>query len=140
MRLRTRERAEPDVNLTPLIDVVFLLLIFFMISTTFEREAQLQVELPEASTEAEKAPPERLEVTIKSSGDIFINDRQVVNNKPETLRRAIEELLDGKRDLPMIIRADSDSALQYAVTLMDIARQLEIKQVSLATVQTDTAQ
>ncbi|HSH29427.1 MAG TPA: biopolymer transporter ExbD [Thiohalobacter sp.] len=140
MRLRTRERAEPDVNLTPLIDVVFLLLIFFMISTTFEHEAQLQVDLPEASTKATEAPPERLEVTIKGSGDIYINDQQVVNTKPETIKRAIEELLGDKRDLPMVIRADSDSALQYAVTLMDIARQLEIKQVSLATVQTDAGQ
>lgn len=140
MRLRTRERAEPDVNLTPLIDVVFLLLIFFMISTTFEREAQLQVDLPEASTEATEAPPERLEVTIKGSGNIYINDQQVVNTKPETIKRAIEELLGDKRDLPMVIRADSDSALQYAVTLMDIARQLEIRQVSLATVQTDAGQ
>jgi biopolymer transport protein ExbD len=140
MKLRTRERAEPDVNLTPLIDVVFLLLIFFMISTTFEREAQLQVDLPEASTEAAEATPDRLEVTIKSNGDIFLNDQQVVNTKPETIKRAITKLIGDKRDLPMIIRADSDSALQYAVTLMDIARQLEIKQVSLATVQTDAGQ
>ena len=140
MKLRARERAEPDVNLTPLIDVVFLLLIFFMISTTFEREAQLKVDLPEASAEAAEATPDRLEITIKGNGDIFINDQQVVNTRPETIRRAIEELLGDKRDLPMIIRGDSDSALQYAVTLMDIARQLEIKQVSLATVQTDAGQ
>lgn len=140
MKLRTRERAEPDVNLTPLIDVVFLLLIFFMISTTFQHEAQLQVDLPEASSEPAEATPDRLEVTIKSNGDIFLNDQQVVNTKPETIKRAIEKLVGDKRDLPMIIRADSDSALQYAVTLMDIARQLEIEQVSLATVQTDAGQ
>lgn len=138
MNLRNRERAEPDVNLTPLIDVVFLLLIFFMISTTFQREAQLKVELPEASTEATEAPPEMLEVTIKNSGKIFINDQQVVNNKPATLRKALQKVMGERTDLPLVIRADSDSALQYVVTVMDVARQLNIEQLSLATVQTET--
>ncbi len=136
MRIRSsRRREEPEVNLTALIDVVFLLLIFFMVSTTFDREAQLKVDLPEASAEPTEAPKEILEVTVNERGEYFIGDQQVVNTEPGTLRKAMRQALGDRRDLPLLIRADGQAPHQSVVTVMDVARQLGIEQLSLATVQ-----
>lgn len=136
MRIRSsRRREEPEVNLTALIDVVFLLLIFFMVSTTFDREAQLKVDLPEASAEPTEAPKEILEVTVNERGEYFIDDQQVVNTEAETLRKAMRQAMGDRRDLPLLIRADGQAPHQSVVTVMDVARQLGIEQLSLATVQ-----
>ncbi|WP_297527040.1 ExbD/TolR family protein [Thiohalobacter sp.] len=136
MRIRSRRRREePEVNLTALIDVVFLLLIFFMVSTTFDREAQLKVDLPEASAEPTEAPKEILEVTVNERGEYFIDDQQVVNTEAATLRKALRQAMGDRRDLPLLIRADGQAPHQSVVTVMDVARQLGIEQLSLATVQ-----
>ena len=135
MILRPRRREDPEVNITSLIDVVLLLLIFFMITTTFEREAQLQVSLPEASSEPTETPAKALEITINLNGDFFINDQQVLNPKPETLRRAIVQTIGERRDLPVIVRADARSPVQSVVTAMDVTGKLGLTQLSLATSQ-----
>ena len=135
MNLRPRRREDPEVNITSLVDVVFLLLIFFMVSTTFHREAQLQVELPEASNEPTEVPEKVLEITINVNGDYFINEQQVVNTAPETLRRAIVQVIGDRRDLPVIVRADARSPFQSVVTAMDVTGQLGLTQMSLATTQ-----
>ncbi len=133
MNLRPRRREDPEVNITSLIDVVLLLLIFFMITTTFEREAQLQVDLPEASTEPAPLPEKMLEITININGDYFINEQQVVKSSADTLRRAIVQVIGSKRDLPVIVRADARSPFQAVVTAMDVTGQLGLTQMSLAT-------
>ncbi|HEY9199164.1 MAG TPA: biopolymer transporter ExbD [Gammaproteobacteria bacterium] len=136
MNLKPRRREDPEINITSLIDVVLLLLIFFMITTTFEREAQLQVSLPEASSEPTEASAEKaLEITININGDFFINDQQVLNPKPETLRRAIVQTIGKRRDLPVIVRADARSPVQSVVTAMDVTGQLGLTRLSLATSQ-----
>lgn len=135
MNLRPRRREDPEINITSLIDVVLLLLIFFMITTTFEREAQLQVSLPEASSEPAEAPAKALEITINVNGDFFINDQQVLNPRPETLRRAIVQTIGDRRDLSVIVRADARSPVQSVVTAMDVTGQLGLTQLSLATSQ-----
>ena len=135
MNLRPRRRDDPEVNLTPLIDVVFLLLIFFMVSTTFDREAQLKVELPQASSEPAQMPEQILEITINVNGDYFINEQQVINTEPETLRRAIVQSIGARRDLPVIVRADARAPFQAVVTAMDVTGQLGLTQLSLATSQ-----
>lgn len=136
MNLKPRRREDPEINITSLIDVVLLLLIFFMITTTFEREAQLQVSLPEASSEPTETQPQKaLEITINLNGDFFINDQQVLNPKPETLRRAIVQTIGTRRDLPVIVRADARSPVQSVVTAMDVTGQLGLTQLSLATSQ-----
>lgn len=135
MNLRPQRRDDPEVNLTPLIDVVFLLLIFFMVSTTFDREAQLKVELPQASSEPVQMPEQILEITINVNGDYFINEQQVINTEPETLRRAIVQSIGARRDLPVIVRADARSPFQAVVTAMDVTGQLGLTQLSLATSQ-----
>lgn len=134
MNLRPPRRDDVDINVTSLIDVVLLLLIFFMVSTTFTRETQLQVALPEATSEpAEPNAEQALEITINVNGDFFINDQQVLNPKPETLRRAILQSIGERRDLPVRVRADARSPVQSVVTAMDVTGQLGLTQLSLAT-------
>ncbi len=135
MNLRPRRRDEIELNLTPLIDVVFLLLIFFMVATTFKHEAQLRVDLPEASSEPTEVPKEILEITINVAGEYFINEQQVVNTEPETLRRAIVQAIGNRRDMPVIVRSDARTPFQAVVTVMDVTGKLGMTQLSLATSQ-----
>jgi len=134
MNLRPQRREEPEVNLTPLIDVVFLLLLFFMLSTTFNRESQLSVDLPEASAEPSQAPEQALEITVSQQGDYFIGDQKVVNNDPATLRRALSKVAGKRKDIPVVIRADGLAPHQSVVTVMDVAARLGLVRISLATV------
>ncbi|MDO6461680.1 biopolymer transporter ExbD [Granulosicoccaceae sp. 1_MG-2023] len=140
MKFRTRNREEFDLNLTPLIDVVFLLLIFFMVSTTFQKEADLQVQLPSATQEPTAQPVDKLEVTINPQGRYFINGRELTNNRLETLRTALAKMSRGQRDIPLIIRADAQTPHQYVVTAMDAAAQLGMLKLSIATATAGEAQ
>src|SRR5210317_664561 len=97
MNLQPGSDDEPEVNLTPLIDVVFLLLIFFMVSTTFEHQSRIQIELPEATAEASKPDDESLEILIDAQGRYFLGEQQVVNTELKTLKGAIREAL-GERE------------------------------------------
>ncbi len=135
MNLRPRRPDDPEVNLTSLIDVVFLLLIFFMVSTTFDRESQLKVDLPESSSEPSEVPEKVLEITININGDFFIKGQQVINTESETLKRAIVQVIGSQRDLPVIIRADGRAPYQSVVTAMDVTGQMGLTQLSLATIQ-----
>ena len=134
MKLRRERHEDPEVNITSLIDVVLLLLIFFMISTTFQREAQLQVELPEASLEPGTEPADKLEITIDILGNYFINGKEVTNSRFDTLKRAIQQTIGEQSGLPVIIRADAGTPYQAVVSAMDAARQLGLLQISLATI------
>ena len=134
MKLQAHFKEEPTVDLTSLIDVVFLLLIFFMVSTTFEHQAVLKVDLPEASAvEAPSDEAERLELVIDSSGLMFLNDQQLVDSDARTLRAAFEEAAGDKRDLPLILRADRETPHHFVVTAMDVAGQLGFRNLSIAT-------
>lgn len=135
MNLRPLRREEPEVNLTALIDVVFLLLIFFMVSTTFQRESELKIELPEASGEVVEAPVEALEIIIDAQGRYFLKGEQVLNEELPTLRRAIEKALGEQKEPPVIIRADARTPHQAVVRAMDAASQLGLFRISLATSQ-----
>jgi biopolymer transport protein ExbD len=104
MKLQSRSKEEPEVNLTSLIDVVLLLLVFFMVSTSFVREAEINLRLPEASASAEPsaAATETLEITISQTGEFTVNGRPLVNNERRTLRAAIERLIGDRRDMPVL--------------------------------------
>ena len=115
-------------------------MIFFMVSTTFDREARLKIELPEATSEVTEAPAEVLEIAINAAGDYFIDEQKLVNRKPETLKKAIQQTLGERRDLPVIIRADGRTPHQSVVTVMDTASQLGLLELSLATVHTDDSE
>jgi len=125
MNLRPRKLKSPELNVTPLIDVVFLLLIFFMVSTSFERETQIQIELPRASgEEMPEAPPKMLDVVVDRQGRFYVNQEEVVNTEVETLKRAIAKAAKGETELPVVITADAQTPHQAVITVMDAASQL----------------
>ena len=139
MRLQHHVKEEPNVDLTSLIDVVFLLLIFFMVSTTFERQAVLKVDLPEASAvEERKDPPEGLELVIDDTGLMFLNDQQLVDSEERTLRAAMELAAGDNRELPLTLRADRQTPHHFVVTAMDVAAQLGFTNLSIATDRVDS--
>jgi biopolymer transport protein ExbD len=132
MQHRTSE--EPTVDLTSLIDVVFLLLLFFMVSTTFERQALMKVELPEASGVEDRAQiPDGLELVIDSEGRMYLNDQRLIDSEPRTIRAAMQQAAGDNRDLPLILRADRQTPHHYVVTAMDVAAQLGFRNLSIAT-------
>lgn len=134
MNLRTRPRDEPEINLTSLIDVVLLLLVFFMVSTSFLKATELRLQLPRAEAAPRDEPPEQLEIVITASGDYLVSGRELVNRRADTLRRAMQEVAGERRDLPVTIRADGRVAHQSVVTAMDVAGRLGFSQVLIATV------
>lgn len=135
MNLRPRQPATPEINLTPLIDAVFLLLIFFMVSTTFEKETRIEVELPEADTVVdERQPEDRLEIVIDRKGHYFVNDAEVLDDTPATLREAISQQAGGRADIPVSIKADGQAPYQAVVTSMDVLTQLGLTRMSFAAV------
>ena len=135
MRLSSRPRSQPEVNLTSLIDVVFLLLIFFMVSTSFVKQSQISIRLPEAeASAAPEEPPERLEIMITESGTFLVNGRELINNRPETIRNALQKVSNGNNALPLTISADANARHQYVVTAMDVAGRLGFTTINIATV------
>lgn len=136
MNLSPRRREEPEINLTPLIDVVFLMLIFFMVSTTFLDEAALRISLPQSSEEPARVNEAPVEVTINRRGQIFIDGRTLLNTQMETVRRALKQALDGREaeQARVVIRADARAEHGLVVTALDAAGQVGVRQVGIATV------
>lgn len=133
MQFKRQRSEEVSVNLTPLIDVVFLLLIFFMVSTTFTKETHLKIDLPKASTEATVEDPLVIDISITADGQFAVNGRALVNGQLDTLKRAIREEARDKDSLPVIITADAQSPHQAVVTAMDAAGQLGFIHLSITT-------
>ena len=133
MNLQPGGEDEPEVNLTPLIDVVFLLLIFFMVSTTFEHQSRIQIELPEATASPEELEEESLEIVIDAQGRYFIGEEQVVNTELKTLKSAISKAVGDRGTVPVTIRADASTPHQAVITALDATNQLGLTQISLAT-------
>ncbi len=123
---------EVNINLTPLIDVVFLLLIFFMVSTTFDTTSQLKIKLPEASQDEAIKPKQPLYLVINIEGNFFLNARELSSQKSEALSLALQRVLDGS-DRPIVIQSDAGSPVQSLVTAMDVVARLGLTQVSIAT-------
>ena len=133
MNLRPHRKESPELNLTPLIDVVFLLLIFFMVSTTFDKDARIKVELPQASTQDEQPEEKRqLDITIDAKGRFYVDQQEVINTDTATLKRAIEKAAGPRRDLPVIINADARTTHQSVVKVMDAASQLGFVHMTFA--------
>lgn len=127
-----------DVNLTPLIDVVFLLLIFFMVTTTFDRHARLKVVLPESSSKATQQHDAPLVLSIDAKGNYFINDRQVVNKSLDTLKQALRKTIGDEsaiKNASLVLRADANTPHQAVVRAMDAASKIGLTKLSIATVE-----
>ncbi len=133
MKFRRQRREDVGINLTPLIDVVFLLLIFFMVSTTFTRETQLSIDLPEASGQANEAAREQIEILIDETGRYRVNGQALVDGRMRTLQAAIYKLSAGDTTMPMVITADAQAAHEDVVRAMDAAGQMGFIHLSITT-------
>src|SRR5690606_5308454 len=105
-------KEEVSVNLTPLIDVEVLLLIFFMVTTTFRRDTNLLITLPEAEGQPADVLPEQIDIMIARNGSYSVNGQALINTRPETLQTAIREVSAGDTSLPLVITADAESTHQ----------------------------
>jgi len=141
MKLRPGSRPEPEINLTSLIDVVLLLLVFFMVTTSFVRESEMTIRLPEVDESAERSAEKPvLEITVSATGRYFVNKRALVDSRPETLTAAILKLIPDLDADGVTITADAEASHQSVVTAMDVAGKLGFVNISISTVSaTDTA-
>jgi biopolymer transport protein ExbD len=135
MNLRPKVAEEPDINLTSLIDVVLLLLIFFMVSTTFVEESRIRIQLPQASeSRAPEQKRDAIEVAVTASGEYRVNGATLINTSPATLSAAVLKLSGESRETPITIRADARATHQSVVTAMDVVGRLGFRAINIATV------
>ncbi len=133
MNLRPRRREEPEINLVPMIDVVLVLLIFFMIATSLRHSSELEIRLPEASGKPVPGDVAQLAVDIDAAGRYAVNGRSLESMDAATLKATLLAETGG-RLLPLTIGADGRTPHQAVVTVLDVAGQLGIRQLAIATV------
>jgi biopolymer transport protein ExbD len=135
MNLKPRRAEEPDVNLVSLIDVVLMIVVFFMLSSTFVDESSLRIRLPEVSATSGTPPAtEPIVITVTESGGFRVNGRELINSSPETLRAAVQRIAGDDREATVTLRADGRAAHQSVVTAMDVIGRLGFRQIDVATV------
>lgn len=132
MRFTDRRHEDPDINLIPMIDVLLMTLIFLIATTSFSRESQLRIKLPEAAATA-TAEAGQIRIAIDAQGHYFINDTQVLDPRPDTLRRAMQLAAGRKQDPLVIIYADAKTPHEAVVRAMDAARRLGFVNLTFAT-------
>lgn len=133
MNLSPQSSEEPDVNLTPMIDVVFLLLLFFMVSTSFIRESSLKVNLPEGTGEASSQQEQTIEVIINLAGQFTINGTALENPSSEQLYSHLKQAVGELKEPHIIIKADAKTAYQNIVTTMAVVGKLDSARLTLIT-------
>ena len=126
-------REELSINITPLIDVVFLLLIFFMITTTFNRENRLQLTLPKTQVELMKSQPAQIEIVVAKDGKYTVNGRGLLDRRAETLRQVLELESQGDLNIPILLIADAEATHQSVITVMDTVGQSGFFRLNIAT-------
>ena len=141
MKFRRRRHEQVEINLAPLIDVVFILLLFFVVSTTFTRETRMQVDLPEAAsgTPPEQSELKQLEVVIAAGGGFSLNGQALIKNDLDSLMAALQKESGGDNSLPLTISADAKTRHQSVVTAMDAAGKLGFAHLRITTVETQAA-
>lgn len=132
MKFRQNIPEKLEINITPMIDIVFLLLIFFMVTTTFNRETELQIVLPEANGE-ELSIEDPLEIAIDSQGQFFVNQHQVINNNIETLKKAVQQAAGDNNNPQVVVNADGKTPHQSVITALDALSQMGFVHVTFAT-------
>lgn len=132
-------RGEIYINLASLIDIIFVLLLFFIVTTTFTRENQLKIELPESGIHNPVASSniERLEITISSDGKYAVNGRVLPQSTEDSLTAALQTESNGNKDLPVLVTADANAKYQAVITAMSAAGQLGFSKLRLVTVESE---
>ncbi|QLC74521.1 biopolymer transporter ExbD [Pseudomonas sp. LPB0260] len=141
MKFRRKPRENVEINLASLIDVVFILLLFFVVTTTFTRETQLKVDLPEAAsgTPPEQTELKQLEVLIAADGSYSLNGRQLLKSDLAGLSAALQKESEGDNSLPLTISADAKTPHQAVITAMDAAGKLGFAHLRITTVEAQAA-
>lgn len=140
MRIRDfRADDEPEINLIPLIDVVLCLIIFFVVTATFDARSVLKLELPRADGQPNAAQPNALSVLVDAEGRYFVGDREALRTDVDSLKRTIVEVAGQDRDRSVLLRADARTPHQAVVTALDALGQLGYRHISIATAPTPTA-
>ena len=134
MNFRNKKHAPLEISLTPMIDVVFLLLIFFMVTTTFSKETVIKVQLPQAEgQEAERHDQEQvLMVTIDKAGQYFINEKALNDRSLSSLTKELTVLSSNKK-IPLIINSDANAPVQAAISVLDVASKIGFNNITFAT-------
>ncbi len=133
MNFQPNPPEELNLDITPLIDVVFLLLIFFMVSTTFDHESEVNITLPKASKEISQARPDSINVAIDAQSRIFVNEKELLNSQISTIKEALYDSAEDLENEPIIISADEETPYQIIIRTMDAARQLGLIKITFAT-------
>ena len=141
MKFRRKPRENVEINLASLIDVVFILLLFFVVTTTFTRETQLKVDLPEAAsgTPPEQTELKQVEVLIGADGAFSVNGKALLESNLSNLIAALQKESDGDNSLPLIISADGKTPHQSVITAMDAAGKLGFSHLRITTVEAQEA-
>jgi biopolymer transport protein ExbD len=139
VKLQSRRTEEPEINLISLIDVVLMLVIFFMLSSTFVDEGRMKVQLPSAGEQPGVAASERIVVTVTQAGSYRVNERELANSGRETLRRAVAEVAGESRTARVVLRADGRATHQSVVTAMDVLGRMGFRQLDVATIDQSAA-
>ena len=135
MKFPRRAQRDNSINLTPLIDVVFLLLIFFMVTTTFTRETRMLISLPEAEAEAMATEQSTVELVVSKDGSYAVNGQSLINRDIKTIMAALKDASAGNNKMPLVITADALSTHQAVITAMDAAGRLGFETLNIATQQ-----
>jgi len=134
MRIRDhRSDDEPDINLVPLIDVILVLIIFFVVTTTFDARSVLKLQLPQATGEPSQGQSKALSVLVNADGRYFVDDREALRTDVESLKQTLREVAGDDRERPVLLRADARTPHQAVVTALDALGQLGFSRVSIAT-------
>ncbi|WP_269791580.1 biopolymer transporter ExbD [Stenotrophomonas sp. Iso1] len=134
MRIRdSRSQDEPHIDLVPLIDVILVLIIFFVVTTTFDARSTLQIQLPTASDQKNTSPPRSLSVLVNADGRYFINDQEVLRTDVEALKQTIAQVAGDDREQTVLLRADARTPYQAVVTAQDALGQLGFRRIAIAT-------
>lgn len=128
-----RSQDEPHIDLVPLIDVILVLIIFFVVTTTFDARSTLQLQLPTASEQKSPEPPRSLSVLVNADGRYFVNDQEVLRQDSESLKRTIAQVAGEDRQQDVLLRADARTPYQAVVTVQDVLGQLGFRRIAIAT-------
>ena len=139
MKFRRRDREEPEINLIPFIDVLLVVLIFLMLSTTYSKYAELQIKLPVANADAQREHPKEVVIAISADGRYAVNKQPLAGRSVEALSFAMLEAAKGGKDTIVIISADATAAHQSVITAMEAARRSGLVQITFATQTAATA-
>ena len=140
MRIRDfRADDEPEINLVPLIDVILILIIFFVVTTTFDARSVLKLQLPQANGEPSEVSSKALSVLVNAEGRYFVQDREALRTDVESLKRTIVEVAGSDRKRPVLLRADGRTPHQSVVTALEALGQLGFRQINIATAQEQRA-